>query len=78
MLFQGNQGDIWLGGKVDIKGDKNFRIVIEAKRGTSYQGDIAIDDISFSPECLPDFKATLNPNLITPSPPPKCKAGQYG
>ena len=28
-----------------------------------YQGDLAIDDVSFSPDCLPDPTAKLNPEL---------------
>ena len=27
--------------------------MFEAKRGLSYQSDIALDDISFSPDCYP-------------------------
>ena len=55
-----------------------FKVVIEAIRGKSYQGDIAIDDISFTPGCKPDFKATLTPDRLTPAPDPNCKAGEFG
>ena len=76
-LILGEQGDFWKAGKIYLRSDKNFQIVIEGKRGTSYKGDISIDDISFSPDCQPDFKATLDPNPITASPPPGCKTGEF-
>lgn len=30
-----------------------YQVVIEASRGQSYQSDISIDDISFTPQCYP-------------------------
>ncbi|XP_057298293.1 MAM and LDL-receptor class A domain-containing protein 2-like isoform X2 [Hydractinia symbiolongicarpus] len=73
----GDKGDIWRSASVNMNDVKPFRVVIEAKRGVGYKGDISIDDISFTSDCKVDFKATLNPNPITPSPPPGCKSGQY-
>ena len=29
-----------------------FQIIIKAERGVTYVSDIAIDDVSFTPECL--------------------------
>ena len=43
----GDQGDAWLPASVQIKSDYGFRVHIVATRGSSYKGDIAIDDISF-------------------------------
>ena len=43
----GEQGKDWLGASVQLKSDYAFRIHITATRGSSYKGDIAIDDISF-------------------------------
>ena len=43
----GEQGNKWIKGTVNIGGHANFRIVFEGVRGNGYQGDIAIDDISF-------------------------------
>ncbi|KAF7393160.1 hypothetical protein HZH66_008993 [Vespula vulgaris] len=44
---EGNQGNQWLHGIFTLpKVDKNFQIIIEGKRGTSYVSDIAVDDIA--------------------------------
>ena len=48
----GEQGDDWIKGVANIGGHANFRIVFEGVKGSSYQGDIAIDDISFQ-DCHP-------------------------
>lgn len=74
----GNQGNFW---KSDMAStgamDRNFQFVIEGKRGTSFRGDISIDDISFADGCVVDLTGTLDPNPITPSPPPGCVSGQF-
>ncbi|KAK2578666.1 hypothetical protein KPH14_012155 [Odynerus spinipes] len=44
---EGNQGNQWLHGIFTLpKVDKNFQIIIEGIRGTSYVSDIAIDDVA--------------------------------
>ena len=43
----GEQGNNWLGATIQLKSDYGFRIHITATQGSSYKGDIAIDDISF-------------------------------
>lgn len=47
--------------------------------GPGYQGDIAIDDVSFTPSCRPDSTATISPTVPTPTgtTPPGCKTGQF-
>ena len=66
-----------MGASIDILSTKNYQVVIEGRRGVNYLGDIAIDDISFTTGCNPDNKATLDPNFVTPSPPPGCQSGQF-
>ena len=46
--LSGNQGSKWLQSKVGIKSATPYSIVIEGVRGKGIQGDIAIDDITFS------------------------------
>ena len=70
--YIGDQGDIWKQVTIPISSDMTFKIAIEAFRGTGYKGDIAIDDISFTPGCKPDFTATLTPDRLTPFPDPQC------
>lgn len=82
MLFlfslTGNQGNFWHSDFAYVSNTKkNFQVVIEGKRGTSYRGDISIDDVSFSGDCVVDSTATLDPRPITPSPPPGCPSGKF-
>lgn len=53
MLFNktGDQGNKWFVGSVTIKSQYGFRVHIVATKGSSYKGDIAVDDISFSGNC---------------------------
>ena len=76
--YAGDQGDIWRRAEVNIKSTMNYQIVIEAITGEWYQGDIAIDDISFTPGCLADRRSTLSPDYVTITPPPGCKSGEFG
>ena len=55
----------------------NFQVVIEGKRGGGYKGDIAIDDVSFTPGCNVDYGATLPPFIRTFTPQPGCKSGEF-
>lgn len=55
----------------------NFQVVIEGLVGPGYQGDIAVDDVSFTPSCRPDTTATISPSLPTGTPSPGCRTGQY-
>lgn len=48
----GEQGNSWIKGTADVGGHANFRLVFEGVRGDGFQGDIALDDISFT-DCHP-------------------------
>lgn len=68
------QGDEWKKVSITLKETQNFRVVIEAVRGSGYLGDTGIDDISFTLGCyrlatatLPPLRPTVNPGI--------CKAG---
>ncbi|XP_019623419.1 PREDICTED: dorsal-ventral patterning tolloid-like protein 1 [Branchiostoma belcheri] len=41
----GDQGNMWLPGQLTIPGDADFQLVFEGTRGSSWRGDIAIDDV---------------------------------
>ena len=48
----GAQGDFWYRAMVKAAYSRDdFQFVIEGVRGTGYQGDIAIDDVSLSSGC---------------------------
>jgi hypothetical protein len=53
LLFNvtGDQGDKWLVGSVNVKSQYGFRVHFVGTRGSSYKGDIAIDDIKFTGKC---------------------------
>ncbi|RDD40324.1 MAM and LDL-receptor class A domain-containing protein 2 [Trichoplax sp. H2] len=50
--LSGNQGPLWQKAIVNLPASSNpYQIVITGVVGSSFQGDIAIDDISFTPGC---------------------------
>lgn len=73
----GQQGDIWRRAEIPLVSAVNYQVVIEGTSGPGYQGDIALDDISFTPNCRPDTGATISPIPPSGTPPPGCKSGQY-
>ncbi|EDO47787.1 predicted protein [Nematostella vectensis] len=69
----GNKGDNWLQGQLQISSSTQYQIIFEGIRGSSFSGDIAIDDISFivaSSSC-PLRPSDANPpgTSTTPAPP---------
>eukprot|EP00794_Sanderia_malayensis_P017044 gene17044-18759_t len=75
---KGNQGDFWRRAEITFNFVKtNYRVIIEGKRGGGYKGDIAIDDVSFTPGCNVDFSATLAPVPVTSTPPTGCLSGEF-
>uniref|UniRef100_A0A8C3C7D9 MAM and LDL receptor class A domain containing 1 n=1 Tax=Cairina moschata TaxID=8855 RepID=A0A8C3C7D9_CAIMO len=58
----GTQGPQWNRAEVFLGIRSNFQIIFRAKRGVSYMGDVAVDDITFedcSPLLIPDRPCTL-------------------
>ncbi|XP_065183994.1 MAM and LDL-receptor class A domain-containing protein 1-like [Sycon ciliatum] len=56
----GNQGNAWLLATVALSPSLgNFQIMFEGIDGTSFTGDIAIDDISFETSCCKDCHPTV-------------------
>lgn len=50
----GDQGNSWIRANVAINTTWIVsQVIFEAERGSTFHGDIAIDDISFSPQCYP-------------------------
>ena len=59
----GEAGDDWKEGYLEIAQAGTFRIELKAERGGSYQGDIAIDDVSIVDSCAaPDGERFLYHN----------------
>lgn len=45
-VISGNQGNQWNAGEIGLHSRNNFSLIIEAEHGTSYTGDISLDDIN--------------------------------
>ena len=43
----GTQGNVWMNHTITVGGSAPFQVAFEGTRGSDYQGDISIDDISF-------------------------------
>ncbi|KAH3887722.1 hypothetical protein DPMN_011741 [Dreissena polymorpha] len=64
----GQQQASWLKADISLTSNDPFRVIVEATVGNGYRGDIAIDDISFTPGCtLMSTTATLPAIFTTPS-----------
>ena len=46
--LSGDQGNRWLSGQAPVISKTSYNVIIEGLRGSGYQGDIAIDDVSFT------------------------------
>lgn len=62
------QGAYWARHEISLNISQSFQIIIEATVGDSYQGDIAIDDLSFSPDCQYAQESLPNPPVTIPTP----------
>ncbi|XP_051970443.1 MAM and LDL-receptor class A domain-containing protein 1-like isoform X1 [Xyrauchen texanus] len=54
----GNQGNNWRRGEVFIGFHHNIQVVLRAKRGISYMGDVVVDDVTFV-DCAPPLTTNL-------------------
>ena len=47
----GDQGPGWQKARIVLSSDQDFQVIFHAVMGVSNRGDIAIDDVIFSPAC---------------------------
>ncbi|KAL9981490.1 hypothetical protein ACROYT_G010197 [Oculina patagonica] len=47
-IKSGHQGDEWQKAEINIKGNTQYKLMVEAVRSQNYRGDIAIDEIGFT------------------------------
>lgn len=73
--LSGNQGPLWQRAIVNLPTlSSPYQIIITGVTGPSYQGDIAIDDISFTPSC--QFGGIIpGQPTVKPTQPPACSNG---
>uniref|UniRef100_A0A8C0J323 MAM domain-containing protein n=1 Tax=Chelonoidis abingdonii TaxID=106734 RepID=A0A8C0J323_CHEAB len=60
----GNQGNFWQRRLLLLNADEDFQITFEGQVGKEYRGDIAIDDITFTKECLPSPDLSAEPTAL--------------
>ena len=63
--MSGDHGNKWLSGQAPVKSTSNYNIVIEGLRGSGYQGDIAIDDLSFTDSLCGGMSSLLILTFLT-------------
>ncbi|XP_061569314.1 MAM and LDL-receptor class A domain-containing protein 1 isoform X2 [Cololabis saira] len=63
----GDQGNYWQMRELPLSSPRDFQVVLEGKVGRSERGDVCLDDITFSPGCLPSPSAAITD--ATPAPP---------
>ena len=78
----GTQSNTWTKLTVSLPSTSPFQVVIEGIIGTGYHGDIAIDDVTFTPGCnIPQVTGPpiiyTTPNKLPNSTPKPCPIGQY-
>lgn len=76
-----DKGSVWRRATVNLVSASPFEVVIEGFVGDDYRGDIALDDLSFTAECLPyDGVLPVQPDVVTtvaPSNPHSCSPAQF-
>ncbi|KAM7390330.1 hypothetical protein PAMA_008482 [Pampus argenteus] len=62
----GDHGNYWQKREIPLSYTKDFQVVFEGKVGRSPKGDICLDDITFSPECLLASSPEVDDNMPPP------------
>lgn len=68
----GDKGDQWRYGRINIKSQTSFRMLVEGVRGDGYYSDIALDDFEFiERQCsMEPYDAEPDPSIIITTPQP--------
>lgn len=59
--YYGSSGDVWERKEVPIKSKFPFQVIIAGAPATGKKGEVAIDDISFTPACIPVYTVITTP-----------------
>ncbi|XP_014681010.1 PREDICTED: MAM and LDL-receptor class A domain-containing protein 1-like isoform X2 [Priapulus caudatus] len=76
----GEQGDFWHRAELeasDPNSDADFEVVIEGAVGLSYHSDIALDDLSMTPECVVSDNPLPGGTTAASTTPGACGADKY-
>ncbi|MBN3307352.1 MALR1 protein, partial [Amia calva] len=64
----GDQGNYWQRKAIPLPADEDFKVMFEGKVGGGNRGDIALDDITFTRECLPSSSTgPVEPTSLPPT-----------
>lgn len=82
LTLSGSQGDAWRRAEIPLSSSTPIQILIEGLIGPGWQGDIALDDISFTPGCTRGSTIqTVSPVITTPTTPGgqlnQCNSAQF-
>jgi len=64
-IRSGDQGNVWRQARITISGPVSNKVIIEAVRGRGIRGDIAIDDVVYTPGSC-SAGVTLTPVTVSP------------
>ncbi|XP_064410804.1 MAM and LDL-receptor class A domain-containing protein 1 [Latimeria chalumnae] len=80
--FTGDQGNFWQRGEIPLRSKEDFNIIFEGQVGKGSKGDIALDDLTFTKECIlssshfPDDAPTQPPAGSCPQGYLECQNGK--
>ncbi|KAK0044487.1 MAM and LDL-receptor class A domain-containing protein 2-like isoform X3, partial [Biomphalaria pfeifferi] len=79
VLLEINEGfkDTWWSQRIHLQSTENFQVVLEGITTGVSSLNIAVDDISFSPQCHLAASQTLPVGQQTSTPPPKCPYAMF-
>ncbi|XP_013804776.1 MAM and LDL-receptor class A domain-containing protein 1 [Apteryx mantelli] len=76
LSLTGNQGNFWQSKALTLDGDEDFQVIFEGTVGKGPAGDIALDDLTLSRECLPSQEfLPAEPTALPPAGP--CSHGYW-
>lgn len=52
LILTGEQGNFWQRKEISLSGDEDFQLKFEGRVGEGHRGDIALDDIVLTKNCL--------------------------
>ncbi|CAL4063834.1 unnamed protein product, partial [Meganyctiphanes norvegica] len=79
LLYQtiGNDEYLWIKVDISVSYTRKFVVILEGKAGNKITGDVAVDDITFSPDCTPLNHPVTGSTTPTTTNPGGCGDNQF-